>query len=321
MFALKYTIICVAVLTAAVFCDESTFTTNANNVSEDKHTTTVNDDDFLGLTTSATPTNLPDFKKLTKKRCSRSYNMNCLKVDLISSIDNLGKNTEFSILPGIKVTSNPDVFASQKTSDMKMVFSADNVGDQLDELLLKRVTNYAKSLSINVQLLDKDQKKGKSFGSSMLDNFIRSVDGRADKKTSKWGSTLMTAAVLTGGTLLWMGLSSLMAMATKALAAALLSIVISCFTAYKTSGHSSHQKSTTTYEIVAKPVYSHAYTAELQDPHSAAASGPLPYGRNMEWDKISSISSRSEIQLPVRDDVHQLAYKAHVRPIYNKRSA
>ena len=133
----------------------------------------------------------------------------------------------------------------------------------------------------------------------------------------------MTEAVLKGGKILWMGLSSLMAMATKALAAALLSIVISCFAAYKSSGHSAHQKSSTTYEILTKPlpVYSHpAYAADLQDPHSAAAN-VHPYGRNMEWDKISSISSRSEIQLPVRDDVHQLAYKAHVRPIYNKRSA
>lgn len=109
-----------------------------------------------------------------------------------------------------------------------------------------------------------------------------------------------------------------MAMATKALAAALLSIVISCFTAYKTSGNS--HKSTTTYEIVAKPMYSHAYTAELQhDPHSAATGHQ--YGRNMEWDKMSSMSSRSEIQMPVRDDVHQLAYKAHVRPIFKRSVA
>lgn len=106
-----------------------------------------------------------------------------------------------------------------------------------------------------------------------------------------------------------------MAMATKALAAALLSIVISCFTAYKTSG--TPHKSSTTYEIVAKPMYSHAYTAELQhDPHSAATGHQ--YGRNMEWDKTSSMSARSEIQVPIRDDVHQLAYKAHVRPIFKR---
>lgn len=64
-----------------------------------------------------------------------------------------------------------------------MVFSADDVSDQLNELLLKRLTNYAKSLSLNVQILDKDQKKGKSFGSGMLENFIRSyytVQGRGN---------------------------------------------------------------------------------------------------------------------------------------------
>lgn len=121
--------------------------------------------------------------QLTKKRCARHYNMNCLKVDLISSIDKLSKSTDFNVLPGIKVISNPEAFASQKNADLKMVFSADNVSDQLDELLLKRLTNYARSLSLNVQILDKDQKKGKSFGSSMLENFIRSyytVDGRGN---------------------------------------------------------------------------------------------------------------------------------------------
>lgn len=133
----------------------------------------------------------------------------------------------------------------------------------------------------------------------------------------------MTAGILTAGTLLWMGLSSLMAMATKALAASLLSIVISIVTAYRSSG-SSHKS--TTYEIVAKPVYSHAYAAELQhEPHTAASSGHQ-YGRNMEWDKMASMSSsRSEVQVPVpvmqmpiRDDAHQLAYRAHVRPIYKR---
>ncbi len=124
----------------------------------------------------------------------------------------------------------------------------------------------------------------------------------------------MTAAVLTGGTLLWMGLSSLMAMATKALAASLLSIIISCVTAYRSSGHS-HKS--TTYEIVAKPVYSHAYAAELQhEPHSAATGHQ--YGRNIEWDKVASMSSRSEVQVPIRDDAHQLAYRAHVRPIFKR---
>lgn len=140
-----------------------------------------------------------------------------------------------------------------------------------------------------------------------------------EKKPGKWGSTLYTAAILTGCTLLWMGLSSIMAMATKALAASLLSIVISIVTAYRSSG-SSHKS--TTYEIVAKPVYSHAYAAEMQHEPLTAPSNHQ-YGRNMEWDKVASMSSRSEIQvpipvvpLPIRDDAHQLAYRTHIRPIY-----
>lgn len=116
-----------------------------------------------------------------------------------------------------------------------------------------------------------------------------------------------------------MGLSSLMAMATKALAASLLSIIISIVTAYRSSGHS-HKS--TTYEIVAKPVYSPYSAADVQhDPHAAATGHQYgQYGRNMEWDKVASMSSRSEVLVPTREEAHQLAYRAHVRPTNVVRS-
>lgn len=118
------------------------------------------------------------FFQLTKKRCAREYNVNCLKVDFISSIEKLGKSTDFQILPGIRVISNADTFALQKADDSKMVFSANNVGEQLDDILVRRLVSYARSLSLNVQLFDKDQRKGKSFGFNLIPNLFTSVEGR-----------------------------------------------------------------------------------------------------------------------------------------------
>lgn len=280
------------------------------NGSDDKsNATTASSSTSETVTSSTASTNSADIKKLTKKRCAREYNMNCLKVDLISSVEKLGKSTDFQLLPGVRVVGNTDAFMSQRADDSRMVFSAENVGNQLDELLVRRLVSYAKSLSLNVQIFDKDQKRGKSLGlSTFFPSLLATFEGRGDKKQGKWSGTLITAAVLTGGTLLWMGLSSLMAMATKALAASLLSIVISIVTAYRSSGHS-HKS--TTYEIVAKPVYS-PYSADVQhDPHAAASAHQ--YGRNMElWDKVvPSMSARSEVLVPIREDAHQLAYRAH----------
>lgn len=102
-------------------------------------------------------------------------------MDLISSVEKLGKSTDFQILPGIKVVSNADTFALQKAEDSKMVFSANNVGEQLDDILVRRLVSYARSLSLNVQLFDKDQRKGKSFGFNLIPNLFTSVEGRGKK--------------------------------------------------------------------------------------------------------------------------------------------
>lgn len=77
--------------------------------------------------------------------------------------------------------SNTDLFLSQRSSDTKMEFSADNISQQLDELLKRRLVSYAKSLSLNIQIFDKDQKKGKSYATSIFENlFPQSVEGRGN---------------------------------------------------------------------------------------------------------------------------------------------
>ncbi len=116
--------------------------------------------------------------------------MNCLKVDLISSVEKLGRNTDLQLLPGVKIVSNADAFLAQKSMDTKMEFSADNVGQQLDELLARRLISYAKSLSLNIQIFDKDEKKGKSIGTSVLENLFRkfTVEGRGNIFLLVWFS-------------------------------------------------------------------------------------------------------------------------------------
>lgn len=74
-----------------------------------------------------------------------------------------------------------DLFSAQRSSDTKMEFTTDNISQQLDELLKRRLINYAKSLTLKIQIFDKNQKKGKSLGTSIFDNsFRQSVEGRGN---------------------------------------------------------------------------------------------------------------------------------------------
>lgn len=107
--------------------------------------------------------------------------MNCLKVDLISTLEKLGPSTDFQLLPGVKLVANTDLFKAQRSNDAKMEFTTNNISQQLDELLKQRLVSYAKSLSLNIKIFDKDQKKGKSLGTSIFeDSFRQSVEGRGN---------------------------------------------------------------------------------------------------------------------------------------------
>lgn len=74
---------------------------------------------------------------------------------------------------------------------------------------------------------------------------------------------MATAGLMSGGTLLALGMTALAAMAGKALMTSLLSLMLTALTALKSGGD--HHKSTT-YEIVTKPVVSHAHmhTSEVK---------------------------------------------------------
>lgn len=62
-----------------------------------------------------------------------------------------------------------------------MVFVADRVSQQLDELLVRRLISYAKSISFNVQLFNEDHKKGKSIGNTIFDSLIgQYIEGRGN---------------------------------------------------------------------------------------------------------------------------------------------
>lgn len=95
-------------------------------------------------------------------------------------------------------------------------------------------------------------------------------------------SGLLAAGLFSGGTLMAVGLSAIAALAGKALMTALLSLVLSGISAFRGSGDSGHKS--TTYEIITKPVVTHAHThsAEVQHEHGGGHHGYAAYARSIE---------------------------------------
>lgn len=85
------------------------------------------------------------------------------------------------------------------------------------------------------------------------------------RKKDKYGGALAAAGLMSGGTMLALGMSALAAMAGKALMASLLALMLAGISALRGNGDADHSK--TTYEIVAKPVVSHQHThsSEVMD--------------------------------------------------------
>lgn len=79
----------------------------------------------------------------------------------------------------------------------------------------------------------------------------------AARRRNRFGQTMAVAGMMSGATLLAVGMSALAAMAGKALMTSLLSLMLTALSALK--GHGEGHKSTT-YEIVTRPVVSHAHT-------------------------------------------------------------
>lgn len=77
---------------------------------------------------------------------------------------------------------------------------------------------------------------------------------------------LLAAALFSAGTLLTLGLAALAAMSGKALMTSLAALLLAALTAMK--GHGSSDHKSTTYEIITKPVVSHAHTHSAEVKYS-----------------------------------------------------
>lgn len=124
------------------------------------------------------------------------------------------------------------------------------------------------------------------------------------RKTGLGG--LMTAGLFSGGTLMAVGMSALAALAGKALMTALLSLMLSALAAMR-GGGSSGGSSKTTYEIVAKPIVTHAHThsSEVQHEVHGGHHHAYAYARSLDFAPVLPAGSSNS------GDSLTLAYRAY----------
>lgn len=197
-----------------------------------------------------------EFKKSLSKNCDDSYSLTCLKLDMVNWVDKLNENEDITVLPGVSIVrenNSAKVTTSDLVTELAREFP-DDPNARLDAFLLKKVSGFLNNHSVKLNLW-----KAAEDGAA----------GTARKKDKKGGDglgMLLAAGAMMKGMLMALALGGIAALAGKALMTGLISLLLSAIVGLKSlgggggGGHS-------TYEVVAKPVYTTSHT------HSASHEG------------------------------------------------
>ncbi|KAK9692593.1 Protein of unknown function (DUF1676) [Popillia japonica] len=218
-----------------------------------------------------------DFKKSLKKDCATTYSATCLKLDIVNWVEKLNEEDDYTLIPGVSLVREGNASAKANTAEVVAELAREFPNDpdaRLDAFLMKKVTGYLNSHAIKLNLFDPNSVEtarkggGGGFGG-----------GGGGKKGGGGLGMLLAAGAMMKGTLMALALGALAALAGKALMTGLISLMLSAIIGLKSlSGGGSKQ---TTYEIVAKPIYSHSnsHSASHED---YGGHGHSSYGRSFD---------------------------------------
>ncbi|XP_055551615.1 uncharacterized protein LOC129733983 [Wyeomyia smithii] len=230
-----------------------------------------------GLTISAILTVASGaFTDHSKKICINKYSVTCLKLEIVSFLERISEQSEYSLMSGVSVVKDADANVTKTAeiiAEVSRIFPKDP-NKRLDEFLIVKLNNYLKSHSLRLKLMD----------SEAMEKARALFEGRKGKLGKKGGlETMIAAAMMMKGTLGAIALGTLALIAGKALMTGLLALTLATIVGLKslTSGGGGSHKSTT-YEIIAKPMYSHAETEEISHPHTGFSSAGWKRSQRIE---------------------------------------
>lgn len=199
-----------------------------------------------------------------KKDCEKNYTTTCLKLDLVALVDRLSEKSSVPVADGVTVEREPNANKTS-TADLVTELAREFPNDaeaRLDAFLMKKVTGYLNSHSIRFKLFDNQQVVS------------------ARKKDKGGMGAIMAAILMMKGTLGALGFGALAALAGKALMTGLMALMLSAIVGIKSLASGGHKQ--TTYEIVSKPIYSHAHTHSASHEEVGHHGHYGGYGRNLD---------------------------------------
>ncbi|XP_074100562.1 DUF1676 domain-containing protein Osi16 [Cotesia typhae] len=225
--------------------------------------------------------NFKDKETLINKDCVKSYSLTCLKLDVVSFVDKLSETQSLGLFPGISVVkeNNSD---SMSTSEVIANLARDFPNDiekRLDVFLMHKIGMYLNNHAISIKLFDaKTLEAARSFNKEIADFGTDSESGRGKK--DKGMGTLTAGLMMMKGTLGALGFGALAMLAGKALMTGLMALMLSAIVGLKSLTGGSEKK--TTYEVIAKPVYSNSHSHSSEEHHAGHGYGHSGYGRSLD---------------------------------------
>ncbi|EAT45782.1 AAEL002961-PA [Aedes aegypti] len=226
------------------------------------------------------------------KLCANSYSVSCLKMEIVSFLERLSDQNEYSVLSGVSVVRDANVNVTKTAdiiSEVSRIFPTDP-NKRLDEFLIIKLNDYLKSHSLRLKLMDKEAV------SKARELFVGRKGG---SKLGKKGGleTMIAAAMMMKGTLGAIAMGGLAMLAGKALMTGLLAMTLATVVGLKSLTSGGGQKSTT-YEIVAKPMYTHSHseTEEVSHGHGGGGGYGGSWGRSQRLD-VPAYSGRGDLKL------------------------
>ncbi|XP_047512859.1 uncharacterized protein LOC125054798 [Pieris napi] len=198
------------------------------------------------------------------KECNGSLNAKCLKIHVLSFLEDLGSRDELNLLPGLSIVKE-DKANSSSAEEMAAEISRQFPGkpeEKLNRFILYRLQSYLDNHSLRYRLLDPKTTKD-ALNMVNTEGTGRGKGGGGLGGGKGGGGALLAAALMMKGTLAAAALGALALLAGKALMTALMSLLLSALVGLKGGGGGK----STTYEIITKPEVSHHHSHSHEEHH------------------------------------------------------
>ncbi|KAM3960658.1 uncharacterized protein ACR2FA_005248 [Aphomia sociella] len=202
------------------------------------------------------------------KDCGSILSSKCLKVHVLSFLEDLSSRDELNLLPGLSIVKENQTSTSPSPEEMAAELSRQFPGkpeEKLNRFLLYRLQDYLDGHSLRYKLLDPQTSKEAMNMAKGDREFVgrKSGGGLGGGGKGGGGGALLAAALMMKGALAAAALGALALLAGKALMTALMSLLLSALVGLK--GHGGHKS--TTYEIITKPEVSHHHSHSHEEHH------------------------------------------------------